>query len=337
MPTCSEMGRTPRSRRGWARLLIASVLAALAACALMSLPYSTCIIEQVELADAGGAQRPDPNFHLGALRWEVSRYAIDPKLEPLRAYYRALADGEKGLEAARLITEGIASRSSIGEPSQEFFNPGFDPVASFLRQIGGEPGHCTTRSGSVAAILLAAGIPARVIQIIPIDPNGHLRLEDGHNVLEVWDDRYGWSLVDPTFGGMVVGTRGRPCSAIAMMRNPQIATTLSNMNGLNFLSHNSYYNKLVNGYCVLLPEPWLYVRSGTRAAQRPFRGRYVCVGPRHWQLGPAQKLLLVIINILLIYIIIEIVTFSAVALFRLLGWPVPGLFRGARSRQYAAG
>ena len=108
----------------------------------------------------------------------MSHYAVDPMLEPLRAYYRVHARGKKGLEAARLITEGVASRSPIGEPSQEFVNPSFNPVASFLLQLGGEPGHCTTCSASVAAVLLASGIRARVFQIIPLDPDGDLRLEE---------------------------------------------------------------------------------------------------------------------------------------------------------------
>ena len=103
--------------------------------------------------------------------------AVDPRLEPLRNYYRLHAYGQKGLEAARLITEGIASHSPLGNPSQEFVDTGFDPVASFLLQLGGEPGHCVTRSGSVAAVLLASGIPARVFQIMPLDPDGRLGIE----------------------------------------------------------------------------------------------------------------------------------------------------------------
>ena len=174
MSTCRAMNWTPRLPRRWARLSIGLVLVALATYALKILPYSTSLIEHVESTDVE-SQRPDPDFNLGSLRWEVSRYAVDPRLEPLRNYYRAHADGKKGLEAAQLISEGIASHSPLGNPSQEFVDTGFDPVASFLLQLGGEPGHCTTRSGSVAAVLLASGIPARVFQIIPLDPDGHLR------------------------------------------------------------------------------------------------------------------------------------------------------------------
>ena len=203
MSTCCAMNWTPRLPGRWARLSIGLVLVALATYALKILPYSTSLIEHVESTDVE-SQRPDPDFNLGSLRWEVSRYAVDPRLEPLRNYYRAYADGKKGLEAARLITEGIASHSPLGNPSQEFVDTGFDPVASFLLQLGGEPGHCTTRSGSVAAVLLASGIPARVFQIIPLDPDGHLGV-NGHNVLEVWDERSGWSMVDPTLGGMLAG------------------------------------------------------------------------------------------------------------------------------------
>jgi len=212
MSTGRAMNWTPRLPRRWARLSIGLVLVALATYALKILPYSTSLIEHVESTDVE-SPRPDPDFNLGSLRWEVSRYTVDPRLEPLRNYYRAHADGKKGLEAARLITEGIASHSPLGNPSQEFVDTGFDPVASFLLQLGGEPGHCTTRSGSVAAVLLASGIPARVFQIIPLDPDGHLGA-NGHNVLEVWDERSGWSLVDPTLGGMLAGDlSGSPSSS----------------------------------------------------------------------------------------------------------------------------
>ena len=213
MSICRAMNWTRRLPRRWARLSIGLVLVALATYALKILPYSTSLIEHVESTDVE-SRRPAPDFSLGSLRWEVSRYAVDPRLEPLRNYYRARADGKKGLEAAQLISEGIASHSPLGNPSQEFVDTGFNPVASFLLQLGGEPGHCTTRSGSVAAVLLASGIPARVFQIIPLDPDGHLRLANGHNVLEVWDERSGWSMVDPTLGGMLAGDlSGSPSSS----------------------------------------------------------------------------------------------------------------------------
>jgi Transglutaminase-like superfamily len=299
------MKSTPPFPRRWARVSIGLVLVALATLALEKLPYSTSWIEHVHLADLK-PQRPDPDFRLGSLRWEVTHYAVDPMLEPLREYYRSHANGKKGVEAARLITEGIASRSPIGEPSQEFVNPGFDPVASFLLQLGGEPGHCTTRSGSVAAVLLASGIPARVFQILPLDPDGHLRA-DGHNVLEVWDEASGWSLVDPTIGGMLAGDRVGARSAFEKMRNPDAFEIFPDHQNAQYAATSSYYHDLGSRYCVLFPEPWLYIRSGDRSAPSPFRGRFVCVGPGHWQLGPAQKCLIAFIGLSMSYIATELV------------------------------
>jgi hypothetical protein len=314
MSTCRAMNWTARLPRRWARLSIGLALVALASYALKVLPYSTSFIEHVESTDVE-SRRPDPDFSLGSLRWEVSRYAVDPRLEPLRNYYRAHANGKKGLEAAQLITEGIASHSPLGNPSQEFVDTGFNPVASFLLQLGGEPGHCTTRSGSVAAVLLASGIPARVFQILPLDPNGHLA-PGGHNVLEVWDERSGWSMVDPTLGGMLAGDLSGSPSASGITHNRDALTIFSDHKNTQYWKSKSYYQDLGPRFCVLFPEPWLYVRSGNRSAPWPFRGRFVCVGLGHWQIGPAQKSLVGFIGLLLIYIASELVLFLVIALAR---------------------
>ncbi len=312
MSICRAMNWTRRLPRRWARLSIGLILVALATYALKILPYSTSLIEHVESTDVE-SRRPAPDFSLGSLRWEVSRYAVDPRLEPLRNYYRARADGKKGLEAAQLISEGIASHSPLGNPSQEFVDTGFNPVASFLLQLGGEPGHCTTRSGSVAAVLLASGIPARVFQIIPLDPDGHLRPANGHNVLEVWDERSGWSMVDPTLGGMLAGDLSGSPSSSGITHNQGDFTIFPDHNNNQYWKSKSYYQDLGPRFCVLFPEPWLYVRSGDRSAPWPFRGRFLCVGLGHWQLGPAQKSLVGFIGLSLIYIASELVLFLVIA------------------------
>jgi len=64
---------------------------------------------------------------------------------------------------------------------------------------------------------------------------------------------------------------------------------------------------------VLFPEPWLHVRSGSRSAPWPFRGRFLRVGLGHWQLGPAQKFLVGFIGLSLIYIASELVLFLVIA------------------------
>ena len=311
MSACRTMNWTPRLPRRWARLSIGLVLVALATYALKILPYSTSLIEHVESTDVK-SQRPDPDFNLGSLRWEMSRYAVDPRLEPLRNYYRLHAYGKKGMEAAQLITEVIASHSPLGNPSQEFVDTGFDPVASFLLQLGGEPGHCVTRSGSVAAVLLASGIPARVFQIMPLDPDGRLGI-NGHNVLEVWDERSGWSMVDPTLGGMLAGDPAGSPSASGIMQSQGKFTIFPDHKNNQYWKSKSYYHDLGPRFCVLFPEPWLYVRSGDRSAPWPFRGRFVCVGLGHWQLGPAQKSLVGFIGLSLIYIASELVLFLVIA------------------------
>ncbi len=80
---------------------------------------------------------------------------------------------------------------------------------------------------------------------------------------------------------------------------------------------------------MLFPEPWLYVRSGNRSAPWPFRGRFLCVGLGHWQLGPAQKSLIGFIGLSLIYIASELVLFLVIA-------PAPRLAGQCRAYLVAA-
>ena len=174
MSACRTMNWTPRLPRRWARLSIGLVLVALATYALEYLPYSTSLIEHVESTDVE-SQRPDPDFNLGSLRWEVSRYAVDPRLEPLRNYYRILA---------RLREERPGGRSThhrgdrLPLPAGESV-PGV--CGHRLRPGRLVPPPARRRTGSLRDAFRfgrrgAAGVrdPARVFQIIPLDPDGRL-------------------------------------------------------------------------------------------------------------------------------------------------------------------
>jgi hypothetical protein len=257
--------------------------------ALKALPYSTCLIAHVDVKDLA-ARPPRPEFSIGPLHWDVTHYATDTKLDPLREFYHECGGGARGLSAAIRVSRALTSRSPVGSPSKEFFDPSYNPVDMLRAQLAGDPGHCVSRAGTITAVLLSVGIPARVVQILPFNDAGELNLANGHNVLEVWDDRHGWSIVDPMYGG-IVGDSNGPCSAEELLRAPA-SFELIDFDPLwgQFADSNGYFeNGLKHGLLLNYPEPWLYVRVGAPSAPAPFRGRYACVGGTSWQLGPAQK------------------------------------------------
>lgn len=202
-------------------------------------------------------------------------------------YFRKACGEKKGVAAALCLSDRFAKEIPWGEPFNEFFYPGHDPVKEFHRHIRGEQGHCVTRSGYIATILLSVGIPARVVQLVPLDTYGH-------NLVEVWDKRHGWVMTDPSYNGLI-GSGEDPSSAVSMWRSPGsvkwLGKGLSNAspagNPLEIYKKNCY---LFEGYLVY-PEPWLYLRTGRRVSYWPFWGRFAVIGPWHWSLGPAQGFL----------------------------------------------
>src|SRR5437870_5298922 len=145
--------------------LVSTLLMALQLILLAMAPYSSCLLARAPLKAA--LDRPCPNFRLGPVEWHVSLYARDPHLEPLRAYFRSTCGRKTGAAAAIVLSDRFASRFAFGQSAREFFGRTYDPVTDLFAHIKGEPGHCVTRSGLTSAILLSAGIPARVVQLAP--------------------------------------------------------------------------------------------------------------------------------------------------------------------------
>jgi hypothetical protein len=253
--------------------------------ALKALPYSSCIVESAFSADDSSALL---GFQVGSLSWDVPSYRIDAALEPFRNYFHAHAGGRTGIGAALLIAHSLRKDIPFGEPRREFFQYGYVPAADFSAHLQGEPGHCVTLSGFLAASLLSVGIPARVVQFIP----SHNEV-GGHNLVEVWDERTGWALIDPSYDGHLT-IRGQTCSALQALLDPVNIRWVAKDTAAEVGDAKAFYETksfpLRDGH-LIYPEPWLYLRTGPKGSTWPFRGRFVLVGEPSWRYGPAQTVL----------------------------------------------
>jgi hypothetical protein len=249
---------------------------------LAKLPYASCLIFSAEANDVE-APPTASGFHIGKIEWPVASYAADPSLQSFRDEFRRHCSGQAGIPAALCVSRAMAAQFPFGQPNRDFLSTQFDPAAALAAHLRGEPGHCVSRSGILAAELLSVGIPARVVQLL--SPDGA-----GHTIVAVWDARLGWQLADPSLSAMV-GVNGRPIStsraALASGTLDVIPPTLSPQGAGPF----SYERFRLPGTDFLYPEPWLYVRTGPRSAPRPFHGRFAQFGANQWKTGKAQSVL----------------------------------------------
>lgn len=141
---------------------------------------------------------------------------------------------------------------------------------------------------SLTGELLSVGVPARIVQLVPLDGSG------GHNLVEVWDEPRGWVMVDPTYGG-IVGTKSGPTSALALSESPDnvrwfaVGVPPDPFKDFGPVQMEALYRGLFSS-SVIYPEPWLYLRVGDKEAPWPFRGVYLQTGPGTFALGSAHRL-----------------------------------------------
>jgi hypothetical protein len=298
-------GASPRSR--WDRRLLS--LSGLQMTLVVFLGCLIFLLKNVGYASSWlergtpQAQAPSPNFDIGTVHWDVTGYASEPALEPLREFYRETCKDQKGLAAALLLAEEFSYRFPFESPKVDFFEAQYSLMEDFRAHVErGEPGHCVTMSGLMAAVLLSAGCPARVVQVY--SPH-----HKGHNMVEIWDQNQGWVFIDPSYMAWVrcdevlgssrpgdkpiVHKIGRTFSGVRANRPSE------NLNVLYFDPKDG----LMWGPRTY-PEPWLYLRLGPRAAPWPFRGRIVVDGPSSWRLGTAQHALWagIAINVVLLHL-----------------------------------
>jgi hypothetical protein len=275
---------TPLALQPMIRLSVAGFgLAAIAAVAVVRLPYRTAQLTAV--GESSAAPAADGSFHVGPMTWDVPRYAREPALEPLRAFFRAHCAGRSGFAAATCVSDAFAMSFGKGAPAHEFVDASYDPVVDLDAHLHGEVGHCVTRSGLVSAVLLAVGIPAKVVQILGASGSGH-------TVMSVWDAQRGWLVYDPSFGGLV-GVGGKPSNVTGLVDTPEDLSMLpaGKVPGGGNPGDEAFYERLEGpGLTVLLPEPWLYMRVGEHRAHAPLRGEFAVCGAFNWRTGPAQSL-----------------------------------------------
>jgi hypothetical protein len=225
---------------------------------------------------------------LAGLDWTPAPYLAAPELQPIRATVDQQCPDSRGYSLAVCLSDLFARRFPHGEPSREFFDRRYDPVAAFHSHLAGESGHCVSRSGMLALALLATGTPARVVQILGRDG------ARGHNVAEIWDAGR-WRVLDPSFAGRLESADGST-SAIDMMSAPfphwrqsPARVKVAGVNQAEAL--REYEEDRLRGALIVYPEPWLYTRVGQPAASWPFHGRFIVVGSRTLQVGLGQLLL----------------------------------------------
>jgi len=248
----------------------------------LTLPYKSSLLTSVSLEQV--LSPPGSGFQIGSVRWDLRAYATDPHLEPLRQYFRSVAGNKTGVAAATAISKDFVTRFPFGNAPRECFSRSYDPAEDLEEHLRGAPGHCVTRSSLASAVLLSVGIPARMVQL-------STNTAVGHNTFEVWDKRDGWVMVDPTYGGLFK-MGDNLCSAVeAQLYGGAASWTQIVPPATKALSPTTLYSP--RGTDVLraplvYPEPWIYIRTGPRESQWPFRGRFAVVGPTTWKLGVGQ-------------------------------------------------
>ena len=253
---------------------------------LRALPYSSVRLTHVDAVEA--TRHPGSGFTIGLLHWPVRELASMPELQPFREAMRSSCGDLTGLAAAECASDILSERVPVGEPSSEFVRSDFNAVAHFKAHMAGAPGHCLTRSAILATELLSVGIPARVVQFVPVEGKGH-------TLVEVWDEGSRlWTVVDPSTSGLIVSAKGRGGSAAELLAEPSSVEWrpfgYAFRADLDVAVETRQMRGLLTGN-VLYPEPWLYLRVGERAAPWPLRGEYARVGRAFLTLGPLQQFL----------------------------------------------
>lgn len=254
------------------------------------MPIATGYLESVSV-DALEA-KPTPDFNIGPVRWPVSELAAAPELEPFRVAFQESCAGRRGVEAATCVSSLLARRVRYARPSIEFLHPSYVPAEALDRHLNKSDGaECVNRSALAASLLLSSGVPARVLQLLP--PN-----REGHTIFEVWDEAAGWVAVDPSLGAVLherSGAAGYAGISEALKRPGEVIFV--DVPGAKSPEHKGSIELRYGGTPayfteadVRYPEPWLYLRVGKKQAPWPFRASWARAGVQGWFDGPAQAI-----------------------------------------------
>ncbi|CAN5313394.1 hypothetical protein BH09MYX1_BH09MYX1_48560 [soil metagenome] len=266
---------------GWA--LAAAAASALSFLELLSLPGRSSDAHYASVESTARAPEVD-GFDVGDVHWDVRGFAAAPSLQPLRDFFDSHCRGLLATTAAWCVADAFAAAFPHGDPSSELVDASYDPAKDLARHLAGEPGHCVTRGGLIAATLLAEGIPARVVQIVP---SGSI---PGHTFAEVWNPPTGWAMVDASLDLSFENDRGPASAADAVYPSPSHPSHMLPRAHMVATAPTSYaeWQARSDSTQLLYPEPWLYTRTGKQFASFPLRGAFVHVGPGVLSRGPAQ-------------------------------------------------
>ncbi|HEY0712641.1 MAG TPA: transglutaminase domain-containing protein [Polyangia bacterium] len=241
------------------------------------------------------ALSPTSPHALGGVSWDPGLYRNAPALEPFAAMVREHCPKLPPFGLVTCLSNLLAKRFAHGGPPSQLFDQRFEPALALAGHLAGEPGHCVSRSGILAAALLVSGVPARVVQLQWLPDSGPAH---GHNAFEFFDPERGWTLFDPTYGGYFENTAGaRSAAAAAFAGLPAFWQKAGAIPaGLENAPTPAESASLAPHAVAFLSyvEPWLYTRIGEKLAPEPFNGRFVIVGPHatamvlgHWALRGA--------------------------------------------------
>jgi hypothetical protein len=274
-------------------LMILATVVPLQMISLEKLDYTRARVELIGLQDA---LRPPLPLHLGPLRWDAPQDGLGPSTSPLSGFVRASCTAPAPpLTLAACLTSALASRCPHGPTVLAILDPATEYPSTVSGHLAGQPCDGTTRSSILAAALLRAGVPARLVHMT--NPSAGIT----HTAIEVLDRKRGWQLFDPLFAGTVTASAGGSAAAVITaspeeIRFQQLADTPAGV-GVDLDGQRFYLGApgKPRATHLVYPEPWLYTRSGQPTAPWPFVARYVVAGPPSWSLGIGQHVLCILL------------------------------------------
>jgi hypothetical protein len=275
--------RNRSSRIAIVLVLTFALLTAIQLIILQRLDYSTSQINWID-PDSLNATAPTPNFQIGEMYWDVDYYSKTPELDASRNFFNSTCAGLKGIPAASCLSEELVRRVPFGEPTREIFAPKFYPARSLASALAGRPGHCVTFSTLSVNSLLSVGIPARYVQLIPVE-------KSGHNIIEVWDNSEGWVAFDP-LSDSIFSDGDKILSATEAHTTKSLQRQEADPNTPT-AGHLTEYYVGENPFSgtVMYVEPWLHTRIGEKINLLA-RGTFVGFGQAHptlWALQPSLR------------------------------------------------
>jgi len=256
-------------------------LIALQLVAMKSMHYTSSKISWHSIEEGLSETRPSPNFEIGDMQFNVEKYKSADELKPFREYFDKTCKNLEGIKAASCLSESFVEKVPFGTPSDELFFPSYSPVDEFEKHLNGKPGHCVSYSGITTTSLLSVGIPARMVQILSEE-------KDGHNIIEVWDEKEGWVAFDP-LSDTLLRSKGEYVSALEAVSTK---TDLEKVEAGKENPTKGYLSEYYDGKtpfdkAITYPEPWLYTHVGEKESLI-FRGTFVAFGEGYWEYGGLQ-------------------------------------------------